>query len=139
MFMFEQHRRAIGIATGTASILGLTLTSGLAFVANIFVDEFSRPHILLPESDFTWGMPTKLPGEPPLVQQRQLLFRTSDGVLLCGDFWAQPQPAPTIIVCHGYRISRSHLRPVAELEYALGYNVFFFDFRGHGDSDSVMT
>lgn len=137
--MFGQHRKAIGIATSTASILGLTLTSGLAFVANMFVEEFSRPHIPLPESGFTWGMPTKLPGEPPLVLQRHLLFRTSDGILLCGDFWAQDQPAPTIIVCHGYRISRSHLRPAAELEYALGYNVLFFDFRGHGESDSVMT
>src|SRR5262249_14183978 len=68
-----------------------------------------------------------------------LLFTTSDGTLLCGDFWAQPQPAPTIILCHGYRVSRSRLRPVASMQYVRGYNVLFFDFRGHGDSDSVIT
>jgi alpha-beta hydrolase superfamily lysophospholipase len=84
-------------------------------------------------------MPQSSPGEPPLSLQRSFLFKTADGKLLCGDFWMQPQPAPTIIVCHGYRISRSHLRPAVELEYSRGYNVFFFDFRGHGDSESVMT
>lgn len=137
--MFGPHRRAIGIATSTASILGLTLTSGLAFIANFFVDEFSRPHIVLPDSDFTWGMPKSPLSEPPVALQRRLLFRTVDGTLLCGDFWAQPQPAPTVIICHGYRISRAHLRPAAALGYARGYNVFCFDFRGHGDSESVMT
>jgi len=137
--MFGQHRRAIGIATSMVSILGLTLTSGLAFVANFFVDEFSRPHILLPDSDLTWGMPEVLLGAPPLVYQRHLLFRAVDGTLLSGDFWAQPQPAPTVILCHGYRISRTHLRSAAEIGYGRGYNVFFFDFRGHGESESVMT
>lgn len=133
------HRWVIGFATSTASIMGLTVASGLALVAHLFVEEFSRPHIELPESVLTWGMPQFLPEEPPLSAQRSLLFRTSDGTLLCGDFWAQPEPAPTIILCHGYRITRTYLRPVAQLEYACGYNVLSFDFRGHGDSDSVMT
>jgi pimeloyl-ACP methyl ester carboxylesterase len=59
--------------------------------------------------------------------------------LLSGDFWAQPQTAPTIVLCHGYRTSRAHMRTVAGLQYAHGYNILFFDFRGHGESDSVMT
>ncbi|GCF07360.1 alpha/beta hydrolase [Dictyobacter arantiisoli] len=137
--MAGQHRWAVGIATSTASILGLTVTSGLALVAHFFVEEFSRPHMVLPDSDLEWGMPQMLSDDPPLLAQRPLLFKTVDGTLLCGDFWAQPVPAPTIILCHGYRITRSHLRPVAQLEYACGYNVLFFDFRGHGDSESVMT
>ncbi|GAC1498973.1 MAG: hypothetical protein NVS2B12_05120 [Ktedonobacteraceae bacterium] len=137
--MSIQHRWAIGIATSTASILGLTVTSGLALIARSLVEEFSRPHVLLPETQLNWGMPQNHPGEPPPSLQHPLLFSTSDGTLLCGDFWAQEQAAPTIVLCHGYRISRFHLRPVAELEYARGYNVLFFDFRGHGDSDSVMT
>jgi pimeloyl-ACP methyl ester carboxylesterase len=44
-----------------------------------------------------------------------------------------------MILCHGYRTSRSHLRSVATLNYACGYNVLLFDFRGHGHSDSVTT
>lgn len=132
-----QHRWTIGIATGTG-ILGLTVTSGLAMLAHRFLEEFSRPHVILDSSSFTWVVP-QIAYEPASSYQRALLFETSDGTLLCGDFWAQPQPAPTIILCHGYRISRAHLRSVAALEYSHGYNVLFFDFRGHGDSDSVMT
>jgi alpha-beta hydrolase superfamily lysophospholipase len=132
--MLGQRRWAIGIATS----FGLTITSGLAFLAHYFVNEFSRPHVLLDDPSLAWGMP-KASSEPPLTLQRALLFKAIDGTLLCGDFWAQPVPAPTVVLCHGYRISRSHLRPIASLEYACGYNVLFFDFRGHGDSDSVLT
>lgn len=135
--MSEQRRWAIGIATSTG-IIGLTVTSSLAVLAHFFVNEFSRPHSPLRDIDLTWDVPEPI-GEPPVSLQHPLLFNASDGTLLCGEFWAQPQPAPTIVLCHGYRISRDHLRPVAELEYTHGYNVLFFDFRGHGDSDSVFT
>lgn len=135
--MAGSHRWTIGIATGTG-LVGLTVTSGLAMLAQHFVNEFSRPHSPLDPTAFTWGMPQTFK-EPPRTCQRSILFRTSDGTLLCGDFWAQPQPAPTIVLCHGYRISRSYLRGAVALEYHHGYNVFCFDFRGHGDSDSVMT
>ena len=132
--MTGQHRWAIGIATS----FGLTVTSGLAFLGHYFVNEFSRPHVTFEDPSLTWGMP-KAGSEPPSALQRTLLFKAIDGTLLCGDFWAQPAPAPTVVLCHGYRVSRSHLRPAAALEYACGYNVLFFDFRGHGDSDSVLT
>ena len=135
--MSGQKRLLVGLAGGVG-IFGLTLTSGLAVLANRFVEELSRPHTLLDESVFTWKMPLGN-ADPPLAQQRSLLFETADGTLLSGEFWAQLHPAPTIVLCHGYRTSRLHLRAVAALEYAHGYNVLFFDFRGHGESDSVMT
>ncbi|GCE46659.1 alpha/beta hydrolase family protein [Thermosporothrix hazakensis] len=135
--MSGRHRWAIGVATSTG-ILGLTMTSGLAMLANHFVKELSRPHAVLNEAEFSWITPAPLP-EPPYTLQRPLLFQTTDGALISGEFWAQPEPAPTIVLCHGYRISRLHLRSVASLEYARGYNVLCFDFRGHGTSDSVIT
>lgn len=125
------------IVTGTG-LFGLTVTSSLAVLAHFFVDEFSRPHTLLDEASLSWGMPP-MPAEPPLSCQRAVLFRTADGTLLRGEFWAQSKPAPTIVLCHGYRASRSHLRSAAAIQYYHGYNIFCFDFRGHGESDSVMT
>lgn len=131
------RRWTIGIATSTG-LLGLTVTSGLAVLAHRFVEEFSRPHLLIDTSTFSWGIP-QIFTEPPRSVQRSLLFKTVDGTLLCGEFWAQVRPAPTLVLCHGYRISRSHLRAAAALAYHWGYNVFCFDFRGHGESEGVMT
>lgn len=137
MSMSGLHRWTIGLAT-TTGLLSLTVTSGIAVLAHRFVEEFSRPHTLLDTSAFTWKVPED-GAEPPLTLQRPLLFQASDGTLLCGDFWAQEILAPTVVLCHGYRISRAHMRAIAASEYRRGYNVLFFDFRGHGDSDSVLT
>jgi hypothetical protein len=63
--------------------------------------------------------------------------RKEGRLVLCGDFLAQPHPAPTIIICHGYRVSRDYMRSAAALAYTiLGCNLLLFDFRGHGESDS---
>lgn len=135
--MLGSHLWVIGVAA-SASIVGLTVISGLVLLARRVVHEFCRPHELLSQDQFTWIMPPTQ-AEPPRSNQRRLTFETRDGKLLCGDFWAQPHSAPTVIICHGYRVPSVHLRPVAALEYQCGYNVLLFDFRGHGESDSVVT
>jgi uncharacterized protein len=135
--MSIQHRWVFGLAAG-AGALSIAATSSLILLAQHFVEELSRPHGLLVEENITWTLPNPEP-EPPASQRRSILFHTVDGTLLSGDFWAQPQPAPTIIICHGYRINRAVLRPVAALEYKHGYNVLLFDFRGHGESESIAT
>lgn len=114
------------------SVMGI----GLIGAACYFLHVFSRPHHPLNET-FEWGLPATT-AEPPLSRQRTLYLRTKDGLRLCADFWTQDQPAPTVILCHGYRISRQHLRPVAALQYARGYNILLFDFRGHGESDAAI-
>ena len=125
-------------------LLGLAATSGILALANHFIDELSRPHQELDEAHLPaqiaagWRMPVGA-AEPPATLQRPLAFRSASGPLLRGEFWAQPLPAPTMVVCHGYRTSRMRLRPVAALEYAHGFNVLLFDFRGHGESASVPT
>ena len=124
--MLEQHRWTIGVATST-SLLGLTVTSGLIMLANHFVNEFSHPHIIQEMEEFNLTIAPTAP-EPPRAFQRPLVFQARDGTLLCGEFWAQPRPAPTVIICHGYRGSRAQLRPGAAVEYTLGYNILLFDF-----------
>lgn len=136
--MFGQKQWTLGLATSVC-IASVAATSGVVALAHRFVDELSSPHKLpyTPEQ-LGWKLPEQ-EVEPPLANQRAVLFRTSDGKLLQGDFWAQPHPAPTVIICHGYRISRSILRPVGALEYRHGYNILLFDFRGHGGSESAPT
>lgn len=133
-----KQRWVLRLAT-SVGIMGVAATGGVLMLANRFVDELSRPHMPADElTDFSWKLP-EVGDEPPPAFQRALLFHTRDGKLLRGDFWAQPRPAPTIIICHGYRVSRDLLRPVAALEYQHGYNMLLFDFRGHGSSESVFT
>lgn len=135
--MRKLRRWIPGIITGI-SVLGTAALGSIVFLAAHFVEELSRPHTHLDASMLPWKMPEP-EAEPPRELQRSLLFSTRDGKLLCGDYWAQPRPAPTVIICHGYRVSRSMLIPVATLEYKFGYNILLFDFRGHGTSESVTT
>jgi uncharacterized protein len=135
--MVGNHRWTIGLTT-CSSLLGLAVSSGLAILAHHLVDELSHPHKVIDEAQFSFDLPRTV-AEPPQALRRSLAFQASDGTFLRGEFWAQPEAAPTIILCHGYRISSSILRPAAALEYQYGYNILLFDFRGHGESESVIT
>ncbi len=130
--MTKWSRWIIGSAS-SIGLLAVMVSSAILVLAHQFVNEFTHSHVLLDVDQFTWDMPIAEP-EPPVVVQRQLRIDTCDGKRLCGEFWAQPHPAATIILCHGYRVPQVHLRPVAALEYNAGYNVLLFDFRGHGKS-----
>ncbi len=134
-----------GAAVGAGG-LGLAAACGAVIVASRLIDEFIKPHRSLAEEQEYWKIPqewrislTAGGFEPPPSRHRSLTFCAADGPRLRGDFWAQPQPAPTMVICHGYRTASMHLHPLAALEYALGYNVMLFDFRGHGESESVFT
>lgn len=134
-------RRWAASAASVGVIAGIGMTSGVVALAQHFVAQLSRPHVSIEDaaSELTgWQVPQNVP-EPPADRQRPLHFRVPGGPQLCGEFWAQPHPAPTIVICHGYRVHRALLRPVAALEYSHGYNTLLFDFRGHGESAAVAT
>jgi pimeloyl-ACP methyl ester carboxylesterase len=136
-------RRWLPIAVTGLGVMTLAVSTGIAAVANRFIDELSRPHSELDDAQLAqiggvMGMPATLP-DPPSTLQRALTFRAPKGPELRGEFWAQPRPAPTVIICHGYRTPRVRMRPVALLEYSQGFNVLTFDFRGHGESAAAAT
>ncbi len=125
------------VLTSSSTLLSLMIISAVV-LAHHFVNEFTHSHVMLDEDEFTRDMPVGESG-PPQTFRRPLAIQTCDGKRLSGDFWAQPHQAPTIVLCHGYRVPRVHMQPVAALEYRSGYNVLLFDFRGHGESARAAT
>src|SRR5260370_6801355 len=119
-------------------LFGFISSSGIVWLAHRFVNEFTHSHVVLDDEQYTWDMPLA-ESEPSPAFRRPLSIHTCDGKRLSGEFWAQPHPAPTIILCHGYRVPQVHLHPVAALEYRSGYNILLFDFRGHGESARAIT
>ncbi|HET8841689.1 MAG TPA: alpha/beta fold hydrolase [Ktedonobacteraceae bacterium] len=121
----------------------LTLLFGyiLARLGRRFIREFTRPGMTVEQGTAVWGGWTfpEAMDEPDSLLQRPVTFRTADGVLLRGTFWAQRHSAPTIIISHGFHLPSRFFRSVAALEYAHGANVFLFDYRGHGESSLVPT
>ncbi len=47
--------------------------------------------------------------------------------------------APVVFLCHGYKSNRSELLTLASTFQENGYNLFLFDFRGHGNSPVSMS
>jgi pimeloyl-ACP methyl ester carboxylesterase len=126
----------LGVVT-VFGMLGVLVMGSLLFFAHILVYSISRPRNHCDSGIFAHQLPTA-GAAPPRFYQRPIVFQADDGVVLRGDFWAQPHPAPTIIICHGYRVSRDYMRSTAALAYTMfGCNLLLFDFRGHGESDSV--
>jgi pimeloyl-ACP methyl ester carboxylesterase len=68
-------------------------------------------------------------------------FKTEDGLALSAWFVPAKKPSDkTIIVCHGWGANRSDVVPTTFfLNSEGGYNLFYFDFRNHGESAGKMT
>jgi alpha-beta hydrolase superfamily lysophospholipase len=123
------------------TVVGLTTGGIMLVLGRRFLKEFTRPGVTVEPGTPQWGGWTfpELVVEPPPALQRALTFRSADGVRLRGEFWAQPQSAPTIIISHGFHLPSVYFRSVAALEYAHGANILLFDYRGHGQSSLIPT
>ncbi len=83
-------------------------------------------------------------GTDPLRDQdlafQTVWFRSQDGLPLHG--WWIPAAAPTsrsVVVCHGIGTNSGNFLSGAPFLHRAGFNVLFFDFRGHGDSGGHTT
>jgi alpha-beta hydrolase superfamily lysophospholipase len=136
-----RFRRAAIAATSSAAIVGMTVGAASLVLADRFVRELTKPGEVIDPDAPVWGgwcFPA-LGALPPEELRRPVTFFASDGTRLQGEFWAQPEPAPTIILSHGFRLPCVNFRPIAALEYRDGCNVLLFDYRGHGDSAIIPT
>lgn len=70
------------------------------------------------------------------VPYEKVTFRSRDGLSLAG--WFVPSPTgcdKTVLVCHGWGDNKGEtLEHTIFLNRAEGFNLFYFDFRGHGES-----
>ncbi|HET8846531.1 MAG TPA: alpha/beta fold hydrolase [Ktedonobacteraceae bacterium] len=124
-----------------ATITVLAVGGVLWPLGHLLIEEFTRPGVTIEQGTPQWGdwaFPEAVE-EPLKDSRRTVTFQAADGVLLCGEFWAQKCGAPTIIVSHGFHLPSRYFRSVAALEYAYGANVLLFDYRGHGESSLVPT
>jgi len=68
-----------------------------------------------------------------------LPFETPDGETHSGWFFPGLRGAPVVVICHGYRTSRTEILTLATSLQQHRYNVFSFNFAGHGESPVGYT
>jgi pimeloyl-ACP methyl ester carboxylesterase len=75
------------------------------------------------------------------LRYEKMEFRSADGLTLRG--WFIPSPtgdARTIVMCHGWGDNKGELLKMTYfLNEAAGFNLVYFDFRSHGESDGEYT
>jgi uncharacterized protein len=75
------------------------------------------------------------PAVPSDLPVQEVHFSASDGVHLAGWLVVASPDAPTIILVHGYKQTRTYMLPWARFLFAAGYNVLLYDSRGCGESE----
>lgn len=68
-----------------------------------------------------------------------LSFSTPDNKILEGWFIPSVRGAPLVFLCHGYKSNRAELLTLASTFQENGYNLFVFDFRGHGTCPARLS
>ena len=66
-------------------------------------------------------------------------FPDTDGAQREGWFFPGLNSAPAIVVCHGYGSQRADVLTLVTALQEHGFNVFLFDFAGHGTNPGITT
>jgi pimeloyl-ACP methyl ester carboxylesterase len=126
----------IGLLTSHPSLtLGVLVPLGLAIVLLIYLmvkyapiigQKFEEPPLFLP---LRVG---------PAARGEAVEFRTADGLRLAGTYLRArtPSRAGVMIYCHEFLSDRWSYRPYIDHLRDLGFDIFTFDFRNHGESES---
>ena len=116
--------------TSRAKIIVGTLAALLfAFLCFGVVGGFLLSRALLPLQSGETIDPTSFLGNVESLE-----FQTADGNTHHGWFFPGLRGAPVVVICHGYRSSRSEILTLATSLQQHRYNVFSFNFAGHGES-----
>lgn len=112
------------------AVVGLVIVSFLIYVWFRYVPIVARIFEQAPVFQPLRAEPT--PGGEAVT------FETEDGLSLRGDYYPTPQPKRlgVVVFCHEFLGNRHSAHPYADSLLDAGFDLFTFDFRGHGESDS---
>ncbi len=114
-----------------SSLLAIVL---FAFVSIALISGFLLYQILRPaRSPATFDLNVMM-GHPSAVS-----FPIADGTSRDGWFFPGRRGAPTVIVCHGYLSQRADVLTLVTALQDSQFNVFLFDFSGHGTSLGITS
>jgi pimeloyl-ACP methyl ester carboxylesterase len=60
-------------------------------------------------------------------------LKTSDGLNLAGLLMTRPGARRTVVMCHGYGMTKEYMRPYVDM--LIDHNILLFDFRAQGESE----
>jgi fermentation-respiration switch protein FrsA (DUF1100 family) len=94
--------------------------------------------VLMRNSSLT-HLPNTVTPEAYGISYESVNFRTPDNVMLSGWLMIKDSNNPMVVICHGLGANRADVLDFAYIFYKAGYNIFMFDFRGHGESQGWYT
>lgn len=125
------HARTVARALAlTLAALVVLAGAGVAFVSWRSADELVHPE----REVSSWT-----PENVGLAYER-VAFDSADGIPLAG-WWMPAGEASngTVVVLHGYGMSKNQSLALAPFLHEAGYHVLAFDFRAHGESGGAHT
>lgn len=121
--------------TQRAKIIAITLAIVFfAFLGLLVVGGFILSRVLNPLQAGETIDPTQFLGSTVSLE-----FQGPDGLTRTGWFFPGLRNAPLVVLCHGYKSSRSEILTLANSLQQHRYNVYVFNFAGHGDSPVAYT
>lgn len=98
------------------------------FAAMLFLRNTVLPRLPIVQTPEQLGLPA-----------RTVEFEATDGLRLEGWLIPADSERPWLLLCHGVGSNRSDLLDIAAGLHEDGFNLFLFDFRGHGGSAGRVT
>ncbi len=119
----------------TKLLMALMALAFFAVLATMAIAGFLVYRIVKPQRSSTEISMASFPGRPEVLE-----FEAPGGSgKREGWFFPGFRGAPTIILCHGYESSRGELLTLESALQDHQYNVFIFDFAGHGANTGIST
>jgi len=119
------------LAKVLSSLLAIIL---FAFVSIALISGFLLYQILRTAHPTATVDLTVMMGHPTTVS-----FPLADGTTRDGWFFPGRRGAPTVVLCHGYLSQRGDVLTLVTALQDSQFNVFLFDFSGHGTSPGITT